>query len=1062
MKNMFVQRPIFAAVIAILIALVGVLSIPGLPVEQTPDITPPTVVVSASYPGASADVIAETVAAPIEEQVNGVENMIYMSSKSSDNGSMELTVTFEIGTDIDMATVLVQNRVAIAEARLPEEVRRRGIVIKKKSTSIVFMVNLVSPDGRYDEIFMSNYITTRIKDVLGRVSGVGDVSVLGAKDFGMRVWLDPELLRIRGLTTDDVASAIREQNVQVAAGQIGAPPSPPGQEFQYVVRTLGRLSTPDEFGDIVIKTDEEGRALRVKDVARVELGAETYDWYVELNGAPSIAMAIYQLPGANALDVASGVTAEMDRLARDFPEGLEYSIPYDTTLFISSSIKEVLTTLLIAMILVILSVYIFLQDFRATIIPSIAILVSLTGTFAIMGVLGVSINTLSLFGLVLAIGIVVDDSIVVVENTVRILDTNKGISAKEAAAKTMGEVTGPVIATTAVLLAVFVPTAMMGGITGRLYSQFALTISGATVLSSVCALSLAPALAGILLRPTPVQTGFFAKFNSGFERVRSRYTGTVRRSVTRFGLPMALFGALVVLLVVLFGRIPSGFIPDEDQGIFLVSAQLPDGATLERTSEVMDRIGEILAGTPGVADYVTIGGFSMIDGIVASNMGAVFVSLEPWGERGDKSTQLAAILGHANGQLAQIQDGVCFAFIPPAIMGLGATGGFTYQLQDVGGVGLVGLQQAADDLVQQGNADLVLTRVNSSFRATVPQLYLDIDRVKAKKLGVSLQTIFNTLQAYLGSMYVNDFTAFGRIYRVITQADQSFRDTVEDIGRLQVRDAQGNMVPLGTLLAVEEVAGPQTVFRYNLYPTAKIIGNPAPGYSSGQSIAAMEAISDRTLPQSMSYEWTGMTYQEIEAGAQVAFIFILAFVFAYLFLAAQYESWAVPMAIIIGIPVAIFGAMLAIGMRGFVNDVYTQIGIVLLIGLSAKTAILIAEFAKQRHEEGLSVIDAAVEAADLRFRAILMTAVSFILGVFPLVIASGAGANSRRVLGTAVFGGMLAATVIGVFTMPVLYRVIQGGWEKLTGETPKAAAAGVDAASDEVPSASAADDEPSA
>ncbi|MEE8129805.1 MAG: efflux RND transporter permease subunit, partial [Vicinamibacterales bacterium] len=736
-----------------------------------------------------------------------------MSSKSSDDGSMTLTVTFEVGTDIDMATVLVQNRVSMAEPKLPEEVKREGITTKKKSTAIVLMVSLISPDGDFDEIYLSNYINTRIKDVLTRITGVGEVQIMGAKDFGMRIWLNPNTLKARDLTTMDVLNAIREQNVQVAAGQIGAPPSPAGQEFQYTVNTLGRLSDVEEFENIILKVGEGGRLLRVRDVARVELGAQAYNWYAQLDGSPSIAIGIYQLPGANALDVASNVRTEMDRLAETFPEGLEYTIAYDTTKFITASLKEVLITLVIAIILVVLTVYVFLQDFRTTLIPAVTIPVSLIGTFAVMAVLGLSINTLTLFGLVLAIGIVVDDAIVVVENTMRIMDT-EGLSAKAATEKAMVEITGPVIATTMVLLAVFLPTAMMGGITGRLYQQFALTIATATVFSSVNALTLSPALCGILLRPTPSKRGlFFSGFNRIFDWTTSGYMGIVRFVVRRTAITLLVFGGLITLLVMCFRAIPTGFIPDEDQGYVMIAVQLPDGATLERTEEVLDRINTMAIETPGVAHTITIGGYSLLDQVVTTNAGAVFVTLQPWEERTTADLQVNGVLAALQRQLAGIQAGICFALNPPPIQGLGTAGGFEYQLQDRGGAGLIQLEAVANDLVFEGNADPVLTRMNSSFRANVPQVYLDVDRTKAKTLGVPLDSIFGTLQAFLGSAYVNDFNIFGRTYKVMIQADQQFRSRVEDIDHLEVRDGDGNMVPLSTLLTITDSAGPTTILR---------------------------------------------------------------------------------------------------------------------------------------------------------------------------------------------------------------------------------------------------------
>ncbi|MHC4970517.1 MAG: efflux RND transporter permease subunit, partial [Planctomycetota bacterium] len=870
-----------------------------------------------------------------------------------------------------------------------------GVEVKKKSTNIVLMVNLYSPDGQYDEIYQSNYINTRIKDPLSRVPGVGEVMVFGAKDYGMRVWLDPELLKSRKLTTNDVVEAIREQNVQVAAGQIGAPPSPAGQEFQYTVNAMGRLTDVQQFENIILKVGGAAEIVRVRDVARVELGAAAYNWYVELNGKPSIAMGIYQLPGANALEVAAGIRSEMDRLAQDFPEGLKYTIAYDTTRFITASIREVIITLFVAILLVVLTVYVFLQDLRTTLIPAITIPVSLLGTFAVMAVMGLSINTLSLFGLVLAIGIVVDDAIVVVENTMRIMD-EEGLERREATVKAMQQITGPVIATTLVLLAVFVPTAMLGGITGRLYQQFALTIATATVLSSINALTLSPALCGLLLRPTPESRGFlFNGFNRLFDASTKGYMAVVNGLVRRTALAMVPFAAIVALMVFGFRIVPTGFIPDEDQGYIMVSGQLPDGATLERTAEVVDDINEILDTTPGVADTIAIGGYSILDSVVTTNAATAFVTLDPWGERKEPEVQVGGILQAVQGRLAGIQEAIVFGLNPPPIQGLGAAGGFEYQLELRGEGGIGQVQAIGLDLVFEGNADPVLSRMNSSLRASVPQLYLDVDRVKAKTLGVPLSAIFQTLQAYLGSAYVNDFNIFGRTYKVMIQADQQYRSRVQDVNRLEVRNRDGEMVPLSTLVTVSDTAGPQTVSRYNLYPSSTITG------------------------------WSGVTYQQIKAGTQAPFIFGLAIVFVFLFLAAQYESWSLPVAVILSVPLALLGGIFATWARGYDNNVYTQIGVVLLIGLAAKTAILIVEFAKEQRTEGKSIIEAAASAARLRFRALLMTAFSFILGVVPLVIATGAGASSRRALGTAVFGGMLASTVLGVLFVPALFVVTQ-------------------------------------
>ena len=1024
-SRFFIHRPVFALVISIVISLLGVVAIPSLPIEETPDITPPTVSVSGIWPGASAPVVADNVALPIEQQVNGVDDLLYLSSTSSDDGTMAMTLTFEVGVDVDMATVLVQNRVAAAEAGLPEEVTRQGLTTRKQSTNMVQVVNVLSPDGRYDDIYISNYINLNVRDVLARVPGVADVRIFGARDYGMRVWLDPPRLKARGLTTADVVRAIRDQNVQVAAGQIGAPPTPSGQSFQYTVNATGRLSEVSEFENLILRVDE-GAILRLRDVARVELGAQNYGMTMQLNGQPSVALGIYQLPGANALAVAEGVQAAMRTLEPGFPEGLTHRTAYDTTRAIAASINEVVITLLLAVLLVIGTVYLFLQDFRTTLVPAVTIPVSLLGTFAVMQALGMSINTLTLFGLVLAIGIVVDDAIVVVENTKRLID-DEGLPPRKAAAQAMQQVAGPVVATTLVLLAVFVPVTMTGGITGRLYSQFAITIATATVLSSINALTLSPALCGLLLRPAaPRRAWLFGVFNRGLGATTALYTRCVGHLVRRVAVVMVVFG--VVLAAGFYGllRVPGGFVPGEDKGSVFVHLQLPDSASLERTEEVLDRVTGALMETPGVQDVLSIGGFSLLGGASASNMAAAIVVLDGWSERGAPELHAAALANRISGELRPLQDAVTFAFTPPAISGLGSADGFEFVLQDRGGLGPQQLQTFADDLVAAANRHPVLTRVNTSFRANVPQLELQIDRTKAQTLGIPLNDVFNTLSAYLGSAYVNDFSRFGRTYRVMIQADAAFRSQADDIRALDVRDAEGNMIPLGTLLTVRDTVGPQTVTRYNLFPSATITGSARPGYSSGEAQAAMEELAAQLLPPSMGYEWTGATYQQIAAGSQTALLFALAFLLVFLFLAAQYESWLIPVAVMLAVPFSLIGALYGTLLRSFDNNVYTQIGLVLLIGLSAKTAILIVEFAKQlREEEGRTTLEAAIESARLRFRAVLMTAVSFILGVLPLLVASGAGAASRRALGTAVFAGMVVATVLGVIFIPVFFVLVQ-------------------------------------
>ena len=1038
-SRFFIYRPVFALVISIVVIILGTISIPTLPIESMPDITPPTVEVSTNFPGANAQVVEQTVTTPIEKEVNGVENMIYMQSKSTSVGSMSLTVSFDIGTDPDMAAVLTQNRVSIAEPLLPEEVKRQGVKTEKKSTQITLMVNLISPDGRYDDIFISNYATTQINDVLARVPGVGKVVGMGAKDFGMRIWIDPQKLRARNLTTDEVVNALREQNVQVAAGAIGQPPNPEGLNFQYAITTLGRLETVEQFENIIVKTGQAGEFVRIRDVARVELGAQDYSWYVQLGGAPSVAIAVYQLPGSNALAVAQGVRDAVAELEQSFPEGLEAVIAYDSTEYIEASIDEVIGTLIIAILLVIFSVFIFLQDWRTTVIPSVTIPVSLIGTFFVMKLFGMSINNLTLFGLVLAIGIVVDDAIVVVENTMRLID-EEGMETKAATAKAMEEVGGAIVATTLVLLAVFVPTALMPGLTGRLYQQFAITISIATVFSSINALTLSPALAGMLLRPSPEKRGrFFSKFNDLFEVTTEKYMTAVSGLVRRTGLVLLGFAGLMVAMFLSFRMVPAGFIPDEDQGYFFVNVELPDGASMQRTEAVLDRVNRALENTPGVANYITIGGFSMLNDVQGSNFGAAIATLENWSER-SREEHVEQLMANLQRYLFTIQEGRALAFGPPPITGLGNATGFSMELQDRGGVGLQQLQTFANDLVAAGNASPVVERLNQNFTANVPQLFVDVDRYRVKTYGVPLQTVFSTLQANLGSAYVNDFNIFGRTWRVQVQADQQFRSKVSDIDRLEVRNAAGDMIPMGTLAQVRDTVGPSVITRFNMFPAASITGVPAPGKSSGQAVAEMERLAAEYLPAQMGYEWSGVTYQQIAAGNLAPIIFSLAIVFVFLFMAAQYESWLIPLAVLMGVPMAIFGAMLGTGLRQLDNNIYTQIGLVLLIGLAAKTAILIVEFAKQQREEGKPVIEAAETAALLRFRPILMTAFSFILGVIPLAIASGAGAASRVSLGTAVLFGMLIATASGVFLIPAFYVIIQGLRERRESSEPGVAA----------------------
>jgi HAE1 family hydrophobic/amphiphilic exporter-1 len=1041
-SKFFIEHPIFASVISIVIVIAGLVSVGLLPISQYPEITPPTVEVKASYPGANAAVVAETVAAPIEQEVIGVEDMIYMSSVSASDGSYTLTVTFEVGTDLDMASILVQNRVTLAEPKLPEEVKRQGVNTKKKSPNIILIASLSSPDDRYDELYMSNYATLRIRDTLSRIQGVGDVGIYPESDYSMRIWLDPTQLKSRSLTTTEVIAAIREQNVQVAAGQIGQPPVPDGQNFQYAVNVLGRLTDVEQFEEIIIKTGEGGRITRLKDVARIDLGGKTYDITSRLNGAPSASIAVYQLPGSNALDVSSRVRAAMEEMSTYFPEGLEYSIPYDTTMFVDASIKQVYVTLVEAVLLVFLVLFLFLQDWRATLIPAVTIPVSLVGTLAVMLAMGFSINMLTLFGLVLAIGIVVDDAIVVVEATVTHME--QGLDPKAAAIKAMSEVSGPVVATTLVLLAVFIPAAFLPGITGELYRQFALTIAVATVFSSINALTLSPALAALVLRlPPENKHAFFRGFDKLFSKAENGYTNVVKGAVRRTALMLLLALGLVGYTGWQFVSLPTGFLPVEDQGYMLVHVQLPDAASQERTNEVLDKIDAILKQTNGVADWVIFGGFNLIDGTASSNTAIVFVTLAPWEERTESALRQEAILAGLQGQFfVQIPESIVYAFLPPAISGLGVAGGFQIQIEDRGGIGLDELNAMAREIIQDGNAQSGLTGLNTTFRIDVPQLFAEVDRTKAKTLGIPLDEVFGTLQAYLGSAYINDFNKFGRTWQVMAQADHRFRTRPDDIRNLDVRNSKGEMVPLGTLIAVEDTVGPQTILRYNLYPTASITGEAAPGFSSGQALDMMEQLAGQKLPTSMGFEWTGMSFQEKKVGSEAIMVFALAIILVFLVLSAQYESWSSPAAVIMVVPLAVLGTVLAVLMKGADNNVYTQVGITLLIGLASKNAILIVEFAMAERERGKSLLDAAVDAARLRFRPILMTSIASIAGFMPLVVASGAGAASQQAIGLAVVGGMIAATIMSLTFTPVFYVVMKRPGEKGEGPAERDTAGG--------------------
>ncbi|MFV0359784.1 efflux RND transporter permease subunit [Tropicimonas sp.] len=1023
-STVFIRRPKMAIVISTLLTLLGLIAYAVLPVEQFPDITPPVVRVSTSYTGANAETVENTVAAPIEAQVNGVDDMIYMSSDSSDNGSYSLAVTFDVGTDPDIASVNVQNRVAQATSRLPTEVNNAGVVTRKSSTNMLLTVTLYSPGGTYDEIFLSNYATINLRDALARIEGVGEASVLTDFAYAMRMWMDPDRMASLGITPGDLIAAIREQNLEVSAGQIGAPPAPPEQQFQYTVKSTGRLTGVEEFRDIIVRTGAAGSIVRIRDVARVELGASYYNASGRFEGHPSTVIAIYQAPGENALAVAEGVTAELERLSRQFPDDVAYAIPYRSTDFVEQSLKDVTSTLLLTFVLVMSVVFVFLGSWRATVIPMVAIPVSLIGTFAFLLAFGMTLNTISLFALVLAIGIVVDDAIVVVES-VEDLIAKEGLSPPEATARAMGQITGPIIATTLVLLAVFVPVTFMPGITGRLFSQFAITISVAVAISSINALTLSPALCAIVLKPRGgPPKGLLAVFERAIGNVRDGYTALVRRFARIALVSIAVLAAVFLAIGLLFVNTPKGFIPTEDNGVLFVDVQLPDAAALARTEVVTARVNARIEALPGVSSTVLVNGFSLLNGSGA-NGAMVIVNLEPWDDRKAPDLGAAAILREINEIGYDEAAASIIAFNPPPISGLGLSAGVEMKVQQTGGGSAQDLAAALGGLVYAANQRPEIAQAYTTFRANVPQVFVDLDREKAKSLNVPISEVFQTLQAYLGSYYVNDFNLFGRVYKVMIQADGDYRSRVEDISRLYVRSVSGEMVPLGTLLDVESVLGPVLLNRYNMFRSATVTAIPAEGLSTGDAIRVMEEVAASAMPPGFGYEWTGTAQQQLSSQGLVQVILIMAILFGYLFLVAQYESWTMPAAILLSVTVALLGAVASVAATGSDINLYTQIGMIMLVGLGAKNAILIVEFAMELRAQGMPIREAAVEAAYQRFRAVMMTALSFLLGVVPLLTASGAGAASQRAIGVAVFGGMLAATVLGVVLVPVLYVVLQ-------------------------------------
>ena len=1030
-SKFFIERPIFATVLALLIIVAGLVTLRMLPIEQYPDITPPTVQVNAVYPGANAETVAQTVGIPVEQQVNGVEGMMYMSSTSSASGAYSLTVTFEVGTDIDMATVMVQNRVSVALNSLPEAVKQQGVTVQKKSSNIVMMLTL-GGDSIYDGLYLANYANLNLVDQLTRVPGVGAVNVMGAGDYSMRIWLDPEAMRIRGLSADQVYAAIQAQNMEVSAGNIGQPFGRSGNNaFQYTLNVKGRLTTPDEFGEIILRVEDGGRILRLKDVARIELGSQKYNVVSRLEGKPTAGIAVYQLPGSNSLDVAKGVKARMEELAEAFPKGIQYQVTLDTTEVVHDSINEVMKTFIEATILVVLVMFFFLQSWRAVLIPCITIPVSLIGTLAVMAALGFSINTLTLFGLVLAIAIVVDDAIVVVENVTRLLDEAEAkgeqIDMRKITEVAMSEITGPIIGVMLVLLAVFLPTTLIGGIQGQLYKQFALTIAASTVLSGLNSLTLSPALCAILLKPTPKQKNklfqWFDRFNDWMQRT---FNHSVKWLLDR---PLMAIGSFVVLFVIaflLFVKWPTTFMPEEDDGYFVVSVQLPAASSLERTEAVGRQIDAILKQYPEIKTFLGVNGFSVMGGGELPNAATYFVVLKNWKERSGKEHSAQAVVNRFNREAyALVQEAQVFGIIPPVIPGLGATGGLQFELEDWKSLGAEELQKAVNSLLAEYRTEPAIASLSSMYQADVPQFYLNINRDKVQLMDLNLNQVFATLSYYLGQAYVNDFVEFGRIYQVKLGAGENAQKYIDDVLKLSVENSKGEMVPFNTFMQVEQVLGMDQVSRYNMYQSASVTANVAPGRSSGETIEAVGSLIRNQLGNEFGYEWTSVAYQETKASGSTALVLVMALLVAYLVLAAQYESWTSPVAAVMGLPIAILGAMLGCWIMGEPVSIYTEIGIVLLIALSAKNGILIVEFARDYRKAGNSIREAAFEAGSVRLRPILMTSFTFVLGVMPLLFATGAGAGSRVALGAAVVFGMLVNTVVATLYIPNWYEVMQ-------------------------------------
>ena len=1031
----FIQRPIFAAVISMMIFIAGALAVWELPITEYPEVVPPTVVVTASYPGANPKTIADTVASPLEQAINGVEDMIYMSSQATSDGRMSLTVTFAIGTDPDDAQVLVQNRVARALARLPQEVQRIGVITKKSSPNLTMVVHLISPDDRYDMLYLSNYAMLNVKDELAKIEGVGDAALFGAGEYSMRVWLDPAKVAALNLNPSDIVAALREQNQQAAAGSLGSQPTGEN-DFQLLINIKGRLTSVEEFGDVIIKVGSNGEIARLKDVARIELGANSYALRSLLNNKPAVAMGIFQAPGSNAIQISDDVRAKMDELKAAFPEGVDYAIVYDPTIFVRDSIEAVISTLLEALLLVVLVVVLFLQNWRAAIIPLVAVPVSLVGTFAIMHMMGFSLNALSLFGLVLAIGIVVDDAIVVVENVER--NISDGLAPVPATRQAMKEVTGPIIATTLVLAAVFIPTAFMSGLTGQFYKQFALTITIATFISALNSLTLSPALAALLLKSEDAPKDrltrwmdkllgkwLFKPFNRVFNRAAAGYTKGIAKLIRLSGIILVFYAGLMVLTYGQFASTPTGYVPGQDKMYLIAFAQLPDAASLDRTEQVMRDMSQIAMDHPGVDAAVAFPGLSINGFTNSPNSGIVFVTLKPFDERTTDDLSAGAIAGQLNGQFSVIKEAFVAIFPPPPVSGLGTIGGFRLQIQDKGNMGYEALYAVTQQVIQKSWMDPQLTGIFSSFQVNVPQIEVDLDRTKAKSQGVRIDDAFETMQGYLGSVYVNDFNLFGRTYQVNVQADEQFRQEPEQVGQLKVRNESGQMIPLGSFMDVRHASGPDRVMHYNGFTTAEINASPAPGVSSGEAREAIEKILEETLPVGMTYEWTELTYQQILAGNASMFIFPLVVMLVFMVLAATYESMTLPLAIIMIVPMTLLSALTGVIISGGDNNIFTQIGFIVLVGLATKNAILIVEFAKELQDKGMSALEAIQEAGRLRLRPILMTSFAFIMGVVPMVLSTGAGAEMRQAMGVAVFSGMIGVTVFGLILTPVFYYLLR-------------------------------------